>query len=352
MSTSDPDRPADDTAAPTTEPADEAAVAEPDEVPSEPAAEPADAPAAVPAAEPTAKPAAEATETQPTPAAHDDEPASAAATEPPTEPTPASTAATATEPAVDTGRHAVVRPAPTPPSEPEPQTATFAAVPARVSARTPVEPTAPSTGPATVVVPPPPPAQPEPDTGTKPQPVVPPAEPTFTAPPPADDELFPDPNAPRSTSVLAHILGAIVGLLLGPAAAGTLLLGQARILEAQADGWTDTVDTMGIVLVGVGLLLLGWVALLGIWTPAVPITAGIVLSGLGGVALIAPGVARDITLRYVDSSGWHLTITQVLVAGTSGTLLTAGFLLLLAGIVAVTVRRRGIRLGEFRERHR
>jgi hypothetical protein len=320
MSTSDPDRPADDTT-PATEPADRAA----------------DATTTAPVTEAVAAPGTEA--------------GSEPATKPVSQPVSEPVAAPVNEPAVDTGRHAVVRPAPTPPAEPEPQTATFAAVPDRASARTPVEPSAPTTGPATAVVPPPPPPATEPDSGTKPQPAVAPAEPTQTPPPPADDELFPDPNAPRSTSVLSHILGAIVGLLLGPAGAGTLLLGQARILEAQADGWTDTVDTMGIVLVGVGLLLLGWVALLGIWTPAVPITAGIVLSALGGVALVAPGLARDITLEYVDSSGWHLTITQVLVAGTSGTLLTAGFLLLLAGIVAATARRRGVRLGEFRERH-
>ncbi|RHA37981.1 hypothetical protein [Cellulomonas rhizosphaerae] len=251
--------------------------------------------------------------------------------------------APASEPAVDTGRHAVVRPAPTPPPEDEP-TKTFA----RVSSRTPVEPAAPSTGPATAVVPPP--AEPAP--GTKEQPVVAAPESTFTPQPPTDEELFPDPNAPRSTSVGTHVVGAIVGLVLGPVAAGTLLIGQARILEAQVSGWTATVDTMGIVLVGIGLLLLGWVVLLGTWTPAVPLTAGVVLSGLGGVSLIAPGVARDLTLQYVDSSGWHLTITQVLVSGSSGTLLTAGFLVLLSGFVAAAARRRGVRLGEFRERHR
>lgn len=265
--------------------------------------------------------------------------------EPPTEPLTASGTEPVAEPAVDTGRHAVVRPAPTPPPPPEaePTTKTFA----RVSSRTPVEPAAPSTGPATAVVPPPA----EPATGTREQPAVAGPEPT-TPQPAAEEELFPDPNAPRSTSVGTHVVGAIVGLVLGPVAAGTLLIGQARILEAQASGWTATVDTLGIVLVGIGLLLLGWVVLLGTWTPAVPITAGLVLSVLGGISLIAPGIARDLTLQYVDSAGWHLTITQVLVSGSSGTLLTAGFLVLLSGFVAAAARRRGVRLGEFRERHR
>ena len=35
-------------------------------------------------------------------------------------------------------------------------------------------------------------------------------------PPPSDDRLFPDPNAPRSTTVGSHILGVLVGLILTP----------------------------------------------------------------------------------------------------------------------------------------
>jgi hypothetical protein len=236
--------------------------------------------------------------------------------------------ASATEPGLDTGRHAVVRPAPTPPGEPEP-------VPVVTS------PPAASTEPAE-------PAEPV-------EQVVPvAATPATSTPEPAtdDDRLFPDPNAPRSTSVGSHILGILVGLILGPIGVGVLLVGQSRILAAQVDGWDASTEVLGIVLVSLGLLLLACVLFLALWTPAVPITAGTVLTLAGIVYLYAPSVAREQTLNVLTSSGWRLTVTQVTVAGTSGTVLAVGFLLLLAGLVAASARRRGTRFGEFRERHR
>ena len=167
-----------------------------------------------------------------------------------------------------------------------------------------------------------------------------------------DDRLFPDPNAPRTTSVGSHILGVIVGLILAPIGVAVLLLGESRILQAQVNGWDASTEVLGIVLVTLGLLLLGCVLLLALWTPAVPITGGAVLTLAGIVYLYVPSIAREQTLNILSSSGWRLTVTQVTVAGTSGMVLAAGFLLLLAGIVAGSARRRGARLGEFRERHR
>lgn len=244
--------------------------------------------------------------------------------------------ATTAEPVPDTGRHAVVRPAPTPPDEPAPD---------------PVA-TAPATPPVEPV------AEPVAD------PVVPVAAygaasaaapietPAATAPAAEEERLFPDPNAPRSTSVGSHILGVLVGLILGPVGVAVLLLGESRILAAQVDGWDASTEVLGIVLVSLGLLLLGCVLLLALWTPAVPITAGSLLTLAGIVYLYVPSIAREQTLNILTSSGWRLTVTQVTVAGTSGMVLAAGFLLLLAGLVAASARRRGVHLGEFRERHR
>ncbi|KQR17132.1 hypothetical protein [Cellulomonas sp. Leaf334] len=255
---------------------------------------------------------------------------------------------TTTEPGTDTGRHAIVRPAPTPPDEPGADTAA------------PVEP---PPDPVTSSTPTP---TPTPDHDT-PEPVATPAAAPVAALPPAsaptpattaapvageDDRLFPDPSAPRSTSVGSHVLGVIVGLVLAPIGVAVLLLGESRILQAQVSGWDASTEVMGIVLVSLGLLLLGCVLLLALWTPAVPITGGAVLTLAGIVYLYLPSVAREQTLNLLTSSGWRLTVTQVTVAGTSGMVLAVGFLLLLAGIVAGSARRRGVRLGEFRERHR
>lgn len=256
----------------------------------------------------------------------------------------------------DTGRHAVVRPSPTPPPEPgtgetfTPATGSTgstgpADAPGTASPASTPRPDAPTTAPAAAASAPPP----------APDPAAPangPATPATRRTDPADDGLFPAPNAPRSTSFGAHVLGAVVGLLLAPAGVGLLLVGQARILDAQVEGWDGSTEVLGIVLVTIGLLVLGLTALLGIWTAAVPITGGALLTLLGGVYLFAPSFARAQTLDVLSDTGWRLTVTQVTVAGTSGTLLVAGFMLLLVGIVAAVARRRGVHLGEFRERHR
>ena len=167
-----------------------------------------------------------------------------------------------------------------------------------------------------------------------------------------DDELFPDPNAPRTPHAGTHVLGVLVGLVLAPLALALTLIGQSRVLVVQADRWDASLEVLGIVLVSCGVLLLAALLVLGLWTAAVPLTAGVVLSALGGLYLYAPGVARTTTLDVVGSDAWHLTLTQVTVAGTSGTALVAGVLLLAAGVVVALTRRHGVRLGAFRERNR
>jgi len=148
------------------------------------------------------------------------------------------------------------------------------------------------------------------------------------------------------------VLGVLVGLLLAPVALGLLLLGQSRILRVQVDGWDASLELLGIVLVSTGAVLLAALLLLGLWTAAAPVTAGLVLGVVGGVQLYAPGIARSSTLEVVGSDAWHLTTTQVTVAGTSGTSITAGVLLLTGGVTIALARRHGVRLGAFRERNR
>lgn len=246
------------------------------------------------------------------------------------------------EPSSDTARHAVVRPEPTPPPPP-PSGARPSTVPA--------PPPAPS--PAPVLASPP-------DDGTE-QPTAgqPPGQTPPQATQPAGDQtraddpaLFPAPNAPHRTATGTHVLGALAGLLLAPLAVTVLLLGQSRILAVQVVGWDDAIDWSGVVLVVLALVALGWVALLAVWTPAAPITGGVVLTVLGALALVTPHLVHAQVVRVVDESSWRSTALEVTVAGTSGTLLVAGFLLLLAGVVALAAHRRGLALGAFRERHR
>ncbi|NUU16098.1 hypothetical protein HP550_02375 [Cellulomonas humilata] len=366
MSTSDPHRPGGATDRPDeTDPAIEQTTPGADDAPAHevaPTVETLDPPTPTEAEPGTAaEPDAVAEPAEPAPAEPIEKPVvepvepDAAATE--TLPAAARTTET-TGPSLDTGRHAVVRPAPTPPDEPTPDpvvTPTAAAERAEPTATTTAERAEPTAAPT------PEPLAPEPAPVTAAAPVTPvapaaPAAPAaFAAPTPAapgDDDLFPDPNAPRSTSVGSHILGVLVGLILGPIGAAVLLIGEAQILDAQVDGWDASTEVLGIVLVTLGVLLLGTVLLLGLWTPAVPITAGTVLTLAGIVYLYLPSIAREQTLNLLTSSGWRLTVTQVTVAGTSGMVLATGFLLLLAGIVIGAARRRGVHLGEFRERHR
>ena len=257
------------------------------------------------------------------------------------------------EPGTDTGRHAVQRPAPTPPEPDEPGAGTGHG-PERRSPDPVVAPAASgspdaSDGDRAPAAGHPTPASASPAAST-------PAEPAPTGTSPArdgdDDELFPEPNAPRTPHAGTHVLGVLVGLVLAPLAVGVLLVGQSRILEVQVDGWDASLELLGIVLVSVGAVLLAALLLLGLWTAAVPITAGLLLGVLGGLQLYAPGVARATTLEIVDADAWDLTVTQVTVAGTSGTTIVAGVLLLTAGVAIALGRRHGVRLGTFRERNR
>lgn len=240
----------------------------------------------------------------------------------------------------DTGRHAVQRPAPTPPGTTAPPGTT-------------------SSGPA----PDPVVAAPHADPAGSPAPTHeargdgsrPARDAHDQAPGPRttdDDELFPDPHAPRTPHVGSHVLGALVGLVLAPFALGTLLLGQSRILDVQADGWDASLELLGIVMVSVGALLLVALLALGLWSAAVPVTAGLLLAAVGGLQLYAPGIARQATLDLVGADAWHLTVTQATVAGTSGTTIVAGVLLLAGGVVVALARRHGVHLGAFRERNR
>ena len=236
----------------------------------------------------------------------------------------------------DTGRHAVQRPAPAPPGPATPgrqeTTGTTdvtgtTGVTATPDQATPADPAPVRTGPR----------------GRKD---------TSSPGEDPDDELFPDPHAPRTPHTGTHVLGTLLGIVLAPFATGLLLLGQSRILRVQVDGWDASLELLGIVLVSAGTLLLLVLLLLGAWSAAVPTAAGVVVAALGGLQLYAPGIARGVTLDVVGADAWFQVVTQATVAGTSGTTFAAGTMLLTAGVVTALARRHGVRLGAFRERNR
>ncbi|HEX5331702.1 MAG TPA: hypothetical protein VFW79_03585 [Cellulomonas sp.] len=169
-------------------------------------------------------------------------------------------------------------------------------------------------------------------------------------------DVVPEPVAPRATGFGGHVWGVLIGVLATGAALALALVGQGRILAVQAggasDSWDASLDRWGIGYVTAAVLLLAVVVYLGARTAAAPISGGILATVAGAVFLYAPGIARNETMRWLATTNSRDTVSHATVAGTSGTILLVGFLLLMAGVATVAAKRRGRVLGEFRERGR
>jgi len=165
------------------------------------------------------------------------------------------------------------------------------------------------------------------------------AVPAVPAPAPHRDL---DPNPPRKAGAGTHVLGVLVGVLVGPVGAAALLLGQSRILAVQTDGWDADVDVPGIALVVVSALVLAALVLAAGWTAAAPAAGGVLTTGLGTWALVVPSSFGAVVSIGGD---WRTTVEQAVVAATSGTLLVVGLGLLAAAVAASAARRAGVRRG-------
>jgi len=187
----------------------------------------------------------------------------------------------------------------------------------------------------------------------------PPAAPAGTTAPAVTPPVAPttrtgavEPVAPRSTGFAEHLWGVLIGVLATAGALVLALVGQGRILGVEADTWDASLDRWGIAFVTAGVLVLAVVVYLGVRTAAAPISGGILATVAGALFLYAPGIARDQTMRWLATTNSHDTVSHATVAGTSGTILLVGFLLLTAGVATAAAKRRGRVLGEFRERGR
>ncbi|CAN5187060.1 hypothetical protein BH11ACT1_BH11ACT1_28160 [soil metagenome] len=186
----------------------------------------------------------------------------------------------------------------------------------------------------------------------------PPAHADVTPPvvPTTRTDVVPEPVAPRATGFGGHVWGVLIGVLATAVALPLALVGQGRILAVQSggssDSWDASLDRWGIALVTAAVLLLAVVVYLGVRTAAAPISGGILATVAGALFLYAPGIARNETMRWLATTNSRETVSHATVAGTSGTILLVGFLLLMAGVATAGAKRRGRVLGEFRERGR
>jgi hypothetical protein len=158
-----------------------------------------------------------------------------------------------------------------------------------------------------------------------------------TAEPPAER---PAPARRPGGGPVRHLLGVLVGLVVGVIGIWTVLFGQSRVLAAQAPAWDASYDALGVVLVTAGVLVLAVVLGLGLWTPAVPVTAGLVATVVGVVLLYVPATTHVDVVRWFSTDGTAYSVVRATVTATSGTVFVVGALLLVAGLVLGAARRR------------
>jgi len=153
---------------------------------------------------------------------------------------------------------------------------------------------------------------------------------------------------PTKPGFLRHLFGSLIGLLITPI--GLVFAAWGGQLTLQTPSQIEpNVDWFGFGLIVLGALILGAVALLGCWSPAAPITGGLVWGLLlGSVYLIVPQLAWDTTASLFGASP-PAFVRDLVTSGTSGLLLLVGVILIGSGIAAGLARRSGRIFGQARE---
>lgn len=163
-------------------------------------------------------------------------------------------------------------------------------------------------------------------------------------PPPATERPMP-PDLPRRPGAKRHLIGTLLGLLVTPLGLVLAAMGVGHMVDLSAGDGALT-DAFGLVLLASGAVVLGLVALLGRWSPAVPITAGVVWGIAGGaVALWDPQGVHDAVHGVTDGRLATIAVDHILDPALNGSLLVLGLVLLGAGISAGLARRAGRSFG-------
>ncbi len=172
-------------------------------------------------------------------------------------------------------------------------------------------------------------------------------DPTLVAPPvpfavadtPPPRPVLPD--LPRRPGAGRHVLGVLVGLLLTPVGLVLAAMGVGHMVDLPAGDGALT-DPLGLAQLALGALVLGAVAYLGRWSPAVPITGGALWGlGGGGLALWDPAGVSDAVHEVTDGRFAQVAIDHILQPAQTGSLLVVGVVLLAAGIATGRARRSG-----------
>lgn len=154
------------------------------------------------------------------------------------------------------------------------------------------------------------------------------------------------PERPRKPGAGRHLLGALLGLLLTPVALLLVGIGTSRLSDVAGSG-NPAGDVLGLTLLVLGAVLLAVIALLGAWSPLVPLTGGVVWGlALGTAYLVVPDLMQDTVDVVLGDRVLPAVVEQVTESAMSGLLVVVGALLLAAGVAAGRARRAGRRWAE------
>lgn len=153
------------------------------------------------------------------------------------------------------------------------------------------------------------------------------------------------PELPPKPGFARHALGFLVGLVVTPIALVLTGAGVGGFRALDPTTADQAFDATNFSLIAVGVALLIAVVVLALWSPAVPLTGGLVWGvGLGVLYLGWPSTVEG----WIDQaySTRPAALDQLVVTLNDGTWLVLGLLVAVAGLAVALARRMGRRFGE------